>query len=54
MKIPEKMREVLKHEGVAAIATNGLEGADYDALKATYPWLRACIAITIDQVTQTN
>ncbi|MBF0483115.1 MAG: hypothetical protein HQL25_00265 [Candidatus Omnitrophica bacterium] len=59
--VPEKLMEIMKQDGVAAIATLGSKGKaafitsgpDYDFLKAKYSWVRANLAVTIDSAVQT-
>ena len=51
--IPEKLQEIMKRDGVVAIATLGPKGPHMVFMKAKFSWLRATLAVTIETATQT-
>ena len=50
--IAEKLQEIMKKDGVVAIATLGPDGPHL-VMKAKFKWLRATLAVTIESATQT-
>lgn len=51
--VPEKLLEIMKQDGVVAIATFITSGPDFDFMKAKFSWLRATLSVVIDSATQT-